>query len=208
MEDQVTESFAPGHSPGLRSRRIKAILAGGLVLGVGAAVTLAAWNDSEFAQGTFTAGTFNLEGSLDGTAYSEHASAGTAATLDFTVEPTALSPGDVVYAPFAVRLDATTVYDGEVTISNSATTGVVTNLTYQLIQPTSFGCSSSTTGDTLVAAATAISTVPAATTFNVAQGAGASAGDPVFLCFVVTAGPLIAQGQTGSATWEFAAVSQ
>lgn len=31
-------------------RKVRAILAGGLVLGVGAAVVLAAWNDSEFAQ--------------------------------------------------------------------------------------------------------------------------------------------------------------
>ena len=38
-----------------RSRMIRAILAGGLVLGVGTAVTLAAWNDSEFVTETFTA---------------------------------------------------------------------------------------------------------------------------------------------------------
>ena len=41
---------------------IRAILAGGIVLGVGAAVTLAAWNASEFATGTFQAGTFTIEG--------------------------------------------------------------------------------------------------------------------------------------------------
>jgi len=53
-------------------RKVRAVLAGGLVLGVGAAVTLAAWNDSEFATGTFTAGTFNLEGSTDGTTFTDH----------------------------------------------------------------------------------------------------------------------------------------
>src|SRR5690606_31735774 len=54
-----------------RSRMIRALLAGGLVLGVGTAVTLAAWNDSEFASGTFRAGTFDLEGSTDGTTFSQ-----------------------------------------------------------------------------------------------------------------------------------------
>lgn len=44
-------------------RKVLAVLAGGVVLGVGVGVTLAAWNDSEFATGTFTAGSFNLEGS-------------------------------------------------------------------------------------------------------------------------------------------------
>src|SRR5690606_26326814 len=39
-------SAAPAASTSLRRRRVYAVLAGGLVLGVGAAVTLAAWNDS------------------------------------------------------------------------------------------------------------------------------------------------------------------
>lgn len=63
-------------TPTTRNRRkVLAVLAGGLVLGVGAAITLAAWNDSEFATGTFTAGSFNLQGSTDGTTYAEHTAA-------------------------------------------------------------------------------------------------------------------------------------
>ncbi|GEC74299.1 SipW-dependent-type signal peptide-containing protein [Microbacterium maritypicum] len=87
-------------------RKVLAVLAGGLVLGVGTAVTLAAWNDSEFANGTFTAGAFNLQGSTDGTAYADHDSAGSAATLAFTL-PAGLvgnmSPTSSVYAGFWVR---------------------------------------------------------------------------------------------------------
>ncbi|WP_241986298.1 SipW-dependent-type signal peptide-containing protein [Cryobacterium psychrophilum] len=146
MEEQIEDTISPSRPRGLRSRKVGAILAGGLVLGVGAAITLAAWNDSEFAQGTFAAGTFNMVGSTDGTTYAEHATVGAPATLAFTVNPTLLSPGDVVYAPFAVKLDAATTNDALVTISNAATTGVVTNLTYTLIQPTAFGCASDTTG--------------------------------------------------------------
>src|SRR5690554_345843 len=93
--------------PKRRARKIKAILAGGLVLGVGGAITLAAWNDSEFATGTFTAGQFNLEGSTDNTTWDDH-DAAPGAALDFTLAADNLSPDDVVYAAFAVRLDAAT----------------------------------------------------------------------------------------------------
>ncbi|MDR2320511.1 MAG: SipW-dependent-type signal peptide-containing protein, partial [Microbacterium sp.] len=51
---------------GLALRRIRAVLAGGLVLGVGATVTLASWNDGEYATGTSTAGTFDVVGGIIG----------------------------------------------------------------------------------------------------------------------------------------------
>ena len=88
------------------SRHGRAILAGGLVLGVGAAITLANWNDSEFVNGTFAAGIFALEGSsTDGTTFSEHSSAGSAAVLDFQLAPDNLAPGDVVYAQTSTVAD-------------------------------------------------------------------------------------------------------
>lgn len=191
---------------GLRSRRVRAVLAGGLVLGIGAAITLAAWNDSEFAKGTFTAGSFNMVGSLDGTTFSEHATSGTAATLAFTVPTLKLTPTDTVYAPFAVQLDAASTNDAVVTITNPSTTGVITNLTYTLLQPTSFGCTSSTTGTALVTNS-AIGAATGAVSFNLAKGAGV-AGAPVYLCVKVTAGAGLVQAQTGTSTWQFTAVSQ
>jgi predicted ribosomally synthesized peptide with SipW-like signal peptide len=190
-----------------RSLRIRALLAGGLVLGLGGTAVLAAWNDSEFAQGTFTAGTFNMQGSTDNTAWSDHATQGTAAALSFTVNPASLSPGDVVYAPFAVRLAAGTTNGATVTVSNATTTGSVANLTYTLVQPTAFGCAAATTGTALVPAATAVGTVPGSTTFPLAVGAAGAAGAQVNLCFKVTAGSGLVQGQTGTATWQFQAVS-
>lgn len=208
MSNIIDQISAP-QPRGLRSKRVRALLAGGLVLGVGAAVTLAAWNDSEFAQGTFTAGSFNLVGSLDGTTYANHAALGSPAALAFTVNPTKLAPLDVVYAPFAVELDAATTNAAVVTVSNGATSGVVSALTYTLIQPTTFGCTSSTTGTALVPAGTSVGTVPGSTTFNLAAGLSAGvAGVPVYLCFKVTATALIAQAQTGTATWQLTAVSQ
>jgi predicted ribosomally synthesized peptide with SipW-like signal peptide len=189
-----------------RSRRFRAILAGGLVLGVGAAVTLAAWNDSEFAQGTFTAGQFNLEGSTDGSVFAEHAVVGSPATLGFSVDPTNLSPGDSVTAAFAVRLDATTTTPADLAISASPATGtILPNLTYQLDQTAAFGCDLSG-ADSLVAAGTAIDAVVTPPVVELADGDGV-AGTPAYFCFTVTAGAGLQQTQTGTATWQFAATS-
>jgi predicted ribosomally synthesized peptide with SipW-like signal peptide len=189
------------------SGRVRALLAGGLVLGVGATVTLAAWSDSEFATASFQAGTFNLQGSTDGTAFADHASAPGAA-LGFSVNATALSPGDVVYAPYAVRLAADTTSPATVTVTAPSTTGTVAGLSYRLIQPSSFGCTAATTGTTLVPAATAVGTVPGTVTFELAPGTPATnPGAAVNLCFVVTAGAGLTQSQAGTATWQFQASS-
>ncbi len=189
-----------------RSRRLRALLAGGLVLGLGAVVTLASWNASEYATGTFSASTFNLEGSLNGTTYSSHP-VGSPATLAFTVPATNLAPGDVVYAPFAIRLAANTSRTAVVTITSPSQTGVLTGLTYALIQPTTFGCTSATTGTSLIASV-AVGSAAGASTFALGIGTPTTLpGAPVDLCFVVTAGAGLVQAQTGSATWDFTAAS-
>lgn len=186
-------------------RRLRAVLAGGLVLGVGAAVTLAAWNDSEFAIGSFAAGQFDLVGSTDGTSFTDHATADTAAPLGFTVNPTNLAPGDVVFAPFAVALEEAATYAAAVTVSAGPVAGSLSGVTYELLRTSTFGCTADTTGTSLVPAGTALGTVPADTTFDLAEPTDGLA--PVNLCFKVTAGA-ITQGADGSAVWEFAAVSQ
>lgn len=194
-----------------KSRKVRAILAGGLVLGVGAAVVLAAWNDSEFASGAFSAGTFNLEGSnTDGVAFSEHASSEAAAPLSFTT-PLAgnLTPTDVVYAPFAVRLAADTTSPAAVVVSADSTTGVVTNLTYSLVSTDTWGCDAEavSAGTELVPAGTAVDTVPGTPGFTLPIGdPTTTAGEAQNLCFAITAGE-VTQGQTGTVTWEFAATS-
>jgi predicted ribosomally synthesized peptide with SipW-like signal peptide len=190
---------------------IRAILAGGLVLGVGAAVTMAAWNDSEYVTGTFAAGTFNMQGSTtDGTTFTDHP-VGSPGTLTFTVSPQLLSPGDTVYAPFALRLAANTTNDANVVITGSTTTGVVTNLSYEVVRTTAFSCGSSTvdsTGTSLITAGTAVTTVAGPNTFVLSKGSPvSSAGATQFLCFKVTAGAGLTQGQTGTVTWQFTASS-
>jgi len=203
----MTETIAPTE-PRRRGRRLKALLAAGLVLGAGGAVTLAAWNDSEFVTGTFSAGRFNLVGSTDGTTYADHPTAGSPAVAAFTVNAANLTPGDVAAAPFAVQLASGTTSDATVTVSAAGTTGTVSQLSYQLLQTTSFGCTATTTGTALVPAGQAVGSAPGGVTFTLAKGAAGAAGAPVNLCFKVTAGAGLVQGQTGTATWQFQAASQ
>lgn len=191
----------------LRGRKVAAVLAGGLVLGVGTMATLASWNDSEFANATFTAGTFIFQGSTDGTAYADHAAIGSAASMSFTAPVGNLTPDDVVAAPFAVRLGAGTTNNATVTIAAPTTTNTVTNLSWELIDTgASFGCTAATTGTAIVSSS---AFTGGTGTFSLNQGPdAATAGTARNLCFKVTAGAGLAQAQTGSATWEFRAVSQ
>ncbi|MBU4188023.1 MAG: SipW-dependent-type signal peptide-containing protein [Propionicimonas sp.] len=191
-----------------RRRKLAAILAGGLVVGVGTMATLASWNDAEYASGSFTAGRFNLLGSVDQSAFGEHASAGAAAALTFTAPVTALTPGDVVYAPYALRLDDTTTNGGTVAVTPGASTGTVTNVTYTLFNTATAGCSAASTPvTTVVANGTDLGSVGTPLTFAVAKPVLPSAGAITYLCFKVTAGAALGQGQTGTASWVFTATS-
>ncbi len=191
-----------------RKGMVRAILAGGIVLGVGAAVTLAAWNASEFATGTFRAGTFAIEGSTDGTAYASHATA-PGASLSFSTDATDLSPSTTTYSSYWVRLAAGTTDAATVTVQSAGTSGTVSDLTYGMVAlPPGGTCDADATGTTLVGAGTAVGTVPSAVTFDLAAGSPSSSpGTAVQLCIAVTAGSGLQQGQTGSATWQFAAQS-
>ena len=191
----------------LRSRKLRAILASGLVLGLGATVTLAAWNDSEYAQATFTAGRFNLEVSTNqGTTY--FSDTGSPAELQFTTPSTNLSPTDVVFSSFVVRLASYTTKPATVTMSSSKTVNSVANLTYSVIQATTGTCNKDTLGAELVPAGTPVGTVPDRTAFSLAPGVASVAGAPAYLCFAVKAGANLVQEQSGSAAWQFAAESQ
>jgi predicted ribosomally synthesized peptide with SipW-like signal peptide len=194
-----------------RRRKVAAVLAGGLVLGVGTMATLASWNDSEFASATFTAGKFNLEGAVDASqaTFGEHATSGAAGGLTFTAPFNNLSPSDVVAAPYAVRLAANTTNNAKVTLLASTTTGNVTNLTYELVKTATAGCTTATTGTSIVAAGTAVTSVAGATVIDLNMGSPVTtAGAPAYLCFKVTAGSGLTQSQLGSVTWQLQAVSQ
>jgi len=202
VDTQVDERIG-GDDAGLgssRRRKASAILAGGLVLGVGAAITLAAWNDSEFATGTFGSGEFGIEGSTDGTAFSSSPES-PGKTLSFEIDADALAPGDTVYAPFAVQLEAGSTNAAAVSIEALGSAPIAADLSYRLIQPAAFGCDAATTGTVLVtdSPTTAGGLAPV---FDLT-----AATTPVNLCFAVTAGPDLDPGLTGTVSWVFVGTS-
>lgn len=198
------------------NRKILAVLAGGLVLGVGVAVTLAAWNDSEFATGTFTAGSFNLEGSTTGdtdAAYSDHNvdDGDAAASLVFELPEVAaaMSPGDVVYAPFWVRLDETTTNDATLAATGvtSGAGGNEANLSYSVQAIAADATCDASAAGTVLATGADLTAQTASGTVALTQGAADAAGTAVQLCIAVTADDAIVQGASATATWEFTATS-
>lgn len=200
----------------VRSRKLRAVLAGGLVLGVGAAVTLAAWNDSEFATGVFGSGTFNLEGSTtsatDG--YLDHESSGAAAELEFSVPVDNLSPGDVVAAPLWVRLDAATTTAATLDlVSLVGTDDAGTNsaeLSYDVVALAADAtCDATATGTSLGSGDTLTSNPDiAGETVPLAIGAAGAPGEATQLCFVVTAGAGLDEGGSTTAVWQLTATSE
>ncbi|WP_152348667.1 SipW-dependent-type signal peptide-containing protein [Brevibacterium sp. CFH 10365] len=192
-----------------RSRKFKAILAGGIVLGVGAAVTLAAWTDDEWAEGVFGAGSFNVQGSTDGTEFTDHESSDGAAALDFQVGADNLSPGDTAAAPFVLRLDGPTSYDANVELASAVGSGANADaLSYEIVQVDAAGdCSATATGTSVVPAGTALDSTAGATDFTLTAGADDGVGTPVALCFKVTADDTLTQGDPATAQWQFTATS-
>jgi predicted ribosomally synthesized peptide with SipW-like signal peptide len=199
IERATTTTRAGG---GDRRRKIMAIIAGGLVLGVGAAITLAAWNDSEFANGTFGSGSFDLEGSTDGAAFTSDPTA-PGKTLTFELDADALSPGAVVAVPFAVQLSAGSSYEADVTIEAASGAAIAADLTYDLVDTGAFvtGCSAATPGTALINDAATTASGPTAA-FSLT-----AAATPVNLCFVVTAGAGLDPNLTGTVVWEFVGTS-
>lgn len=84
-----------------KSRKIRALAAGGAVLGVGAAITLAAWTDNEFAIGDFATGSFNIQGAAGDSAFADHPEN---APLELVFEGgDNLAPGEPVYNRYQLQ---------------------------------------------------------------------------------------------------------
>ncbi|WP_231916079.1 SipW-dependent-type signal peptide-containing protein [Microbacterium karelineae] len=195
----------------VRRRKVLAILAGGLVVGIGAAYTLANWNDSEFATAGFAAGSFNLEGSLDDATYAEHSDAAGAQQLDhvqFVADTSNMVPGEVAYDSFFVRLDDDTSVDGTLAQASVAATGAADQYGYVVaaIDPAATCDATTVAAGTVLGDGATLDANTAAATVDLLHGDGVP-GASVQLCFAVTASEDLAQGATSTATWEFQATS-
>ncbi|RXZ51361.1 hypothetical protein ESP57_05300 [Agromyces fucosus] len=186
------------------------MLAGGLVLGVGATATLAAWNDAENASGTFGSSVFDTvsKNSTDTTFASHDQSP---ATLAFAA--TGMSPGALFTAGLDVRTTgagdsptAASTVGGTALLASAVPTGD-TQLTGQLeyraiVTTTATSCAAVVHSGAYVAA----TAVPA----GVQAALSANAGNTVRFCFEVrlkTTAPNTTQGRTGVITWSVTATS-
>lgn len=191
--------------------KFRAVLAGALVLGVGATVTVAAWNDAEVATGTFMASEFGIVGSTDGTTFSEHPAAESAATLTFTTPFDAMSPGTTVYARFVVKTTDTSSVSGSVSLTaapgNASGFGQWLRYGVRTI-PEGDAC----TGSTFNASTTDVVKSDSALTANGTRTTpvAEAGGDTANYCFAITL-PVgttnDAQGTTVDAQWTFTATS-
>lgn len=96
-----------------RNRKRKSLLAGGIVLGLGAATTLAAFTDDVFATGTFSSAKFSIQGSTapaypgpSDTSFKDYPGpnvGGDGTTYASLAFAASMAPGDTVYAPFTIR---------------------------------------------------------------------------------------------------------
>ena len=172
--------------------KAKAILAGGLVLGVGAAITLAAWTDTEWATGNFSTGQFGIEGSLNGSTWASNPTSPGATLMFSATTPTDLTPGDVVYEGYAIRLEQNSTKAASVAITQDDTDAIA-GTTAVIHSATSTACDA-----TMFAAGSVI------TSFDLDAVA-----DVQYVCIQVTAGDqaTLAKGEAGSFSWEFVATS-
>lgn len=213
-----------------RSRgRLRAVLAGAGVLGVGAAVTLAAWTDTEWIYGGTNNDTpigtsvFEVEQNVyDATGFTNRESfstGGPAGKLNFTVAAASLSPGAVVYAPMQLRTAAGS--GGGTVVLNGAQQGTGTSaalftaLTYQAktgIPQASCNASGMAGGTALTPAGSTLGTGGSASFAIGAAPDATTPGMPVDACFAITmpstATDQALQGLAVVPVWSFVSTSQ
>lgn len=213
-----------------RSRgRLRAVLAGAGVLGVGAAVTLAAWTDTEWIfGGTDTdapIGTsrFEVEQNVyDATGFTNRetfSSGGAAGKLNFTVAAASLSPGATVYAPMQLR--TTPGSGGGTVVLNGAQQGTGTSaalftaLQYQAktgVAQSACNATGMAGGTVLTPASSPLSTGGSASFAIGAAPDASTPGTPVDVCFAITmpagATDQALQGLAVVPVWSFVSTSQ
>lgn len=202
--------------------RLRAVLAGALVLGVGSSVTLAAWTDSDQATGSFGTSVFATES----TAAKPYVASGPWAANDtvpgatLLFQATGMSPGTAFYAPFAIRTTeksvAGTVVLGvpSVVSSNSGAADLGAALRYRVVRSASCDASAFGGAPAFVVGSDGAKPLTQGQAAGVVNPLAAATinqpGAPTQFCFEVSlpAGANTAlQGQTATVTWPVTATS-
>jgi len=184
---------------------VRALLAGGLVLGVGATMTIAAWTDQELATTTVSAGTFSIASRSDQGAFTSHGPTETALTVP--LDATGLYPGLKKAAYVQVQASGTlpgTVNLTAVTVTNNAGT-TPTGADLALQNAIKVGVSVVTAPancTTAATAGTALNVVPTVA----AQAVTVTPLNTITYCIVLelpSDASTLAQGGTVKPTWTF-----
>lgn len=192
----------------VRLARTRALLAGGLVLGIGLTMTAAAWTDEEYAASPVQAGTFSLVSATRDSPSASHGS-GNAATIG--LDATGLYPGVTKAGWLQISASGTiggTVTLSSVTLSTPATVAkdqaLRDALTVRVVKvPLPSDCTAATTGGT---ALPLLTTPTAAQLPPVALTGSGGAAPTVTYCVLLTlpsSAPTTAQGGSVTPVWTF-----
>ena len=188
------------------SIKVRAALAGGLVFGLAAGLTVASWTDAERVGATFTASSFDLQSSLQGSAFTNSASV--------SGNVAGLYPGSLAYISLKVKTAAVSTA-GTVSLSAAAdSAGLDAVLRYRVVQTAAACTSTAFTGSPVYvvgSAAPAYQQVNAALAATPGLALSANAGTEVDYCIelgmplgVVQAGNA---GTSGIVTWNIIGTS-
>src|SRR5690625_6765469 len=222
---------------GRKSRKVAAIAAGIVVIGLGATYTLATWNDSEWvwggAGGDPGVGTssFNVQQDASApyavTGYLGNFEANPGDVLTFSAGALELSPGDSVYAPVALRTEAGSEA-GDVILQGAVAASGITvndddNYLWNAVRVSVYTAGGTTPPGTCDAdfdvsdwGAALVSDVALGTVASSAQSLAANAGSTQHYCFQISLPETPTgdftdvndlQGLTIAPAWEFAAES-
>lgn len=194
--------------------KTRALLAGGLVFGCGASMTVAAWTDAEQTTAEFSAGTFAIEASIDGQWGSSR---------EMTFNSAGMFPGTVVAAPVFVRTTPDSTTAGLLRLTGNGASGGAAGIAGQLqyrvtattLTPTqiaAFSCPNApgSEGAYVLGTSTtwvALSNIQQAAT---SQEASSEAGNVIAYCFEVRLSPDApsdVQGTSTEHTWVWDAQS-
>ncbi|MBC7725199.1 MAG: hypothetical protein H7146_10700 [Burkholderiaceae bacterium] len=198
--------------PPRASLRVRALLAGGIVLGVGSTATLASWTDVENASGSFATSVFATESSVQGGTWAAHE---TAPGPTVTVNSAGYSPGTVGYLQVVVRGTAGSIAGG-IDLTGATTTGAAdlsSAFRYRVVRTTAACTAAAFTGTpTFVVGSTGAQPLGQGSTASspLAAAPASAAGDATGFCFEVTLPAGAAntlQGKTATATWQLISTS-
>jgi predicted ribosomally synthesized peptide with SipW-like signal peptide len=211
-------STAPAAVSGRRGR-FRALLAGGLVLGLGATFTLAAWTDKAFVSSDFGTGSFDIQANVSSpfssSGWAEYASS-PGGTLTFSIATTSVVPGVPTYAPVSLRT-ASGSLAAQVTLEGATTSGSASlsaALRYRVIQSSTCNAAAFTGSPTYIVGSStpiALNTGSAASAISLpADGANTAPSGSAY-CFELslpdTPANQLLQGLSSTAVWQFTATS-